>query len=183
MSDDAQQRALETWHCARQALGGEIAALEFGDIESAIALGDQAEPARVISFRLSLTDLARKYFNAELPGEAAIEAAIAEVEERVMPLHHLFASGARCVTCDDRVRAIAGVLGRVDEPWATMSIDAVERVFNRWVSVALGRPATQDALPMSGEFAASLVALREWLHHLSLTEITVGTTPAECTLR
>lgn len=173
MSPDAQNRARQTWRHARRALGGDITALEFGAAESAVVAGNGAEPSRAIPIQLGVSALARRYFNAPRLGEAAIEAAITEVEDRVMPLRSQLELGSRHVTRDRGVRAVAGVLGPVTEPWVALSTDAVEQLFNRWVSIALGRPATQDALPTSGEFAATLLVLREWLHHLSCTEITV----------
>ncbi len=173
MSPDAQSRARQTWLCARRALGGDISALEFGAAESAVVAGDGAEPARVIPIQLGVSALARRYLDAPRLAEAAIEAAIAEVEDRVMPLRPLLAPGTRHVTRDREVRAVAEVLEPVTKSWVALSTDAVEQVFNRWVSIALGRPATQDALPTSGEFAATLLVLREWLHHLSCKEITL----------
>ncbi len=173
MSAEARNRARQTWLCARQALGGDISALEFGEVESAVALGGGAEPARLISLPLGLSALARRYFDAPRPSEAAIEAAIMEVEVRVMPLRSLLAPGTRCVTADPNVRAMVEVLGLVGEPWVTLATDAVEQLFNRWLAIALGRPATQDGLPTSGEFGAALLVLREWLHHLSHTRIAV----------
>ena len=173
MSPDAQSRARQTWLCARRALGGDISALEFGAAESAVVAGDGAEPARVIPIQLGVSALARRYLDAPRLAEAAIEAAIAEVEDRVMPLRPLLAPGTRHVTRDPGIRAVAELFGPVTGPWVALSTDAVEQVFNRWVSIALGRPAMQDALPTSGAFAATLLVLREWLHHLSCTEITV----------
>ncbi len=171
MSDDSQNRALATWLQARHELGGNITALEFGDIVSGVATGGQSEPTRLIRLQLGVGALARKYLQAPRPGEGAIEAAIAKVEEVIMPLRPLVPAGSRCVSADRRVAWIAEVLGLAPVPWLALSTEAVEHGFNRWVSIALGRPATQDTLPTSAEFAASLLVLREWLHHLPFADI------------
>lgn len=171
MSDDSDTRARATWRRAREQLGGHVTALEFGDSVSAVAVGDQAEPTRVIRLALAPGMLARKYLQAPRPGEAAIEAAIADVEERVMPLRALLPAGSRCVSGDHRVAWIARELGLPAGPWVALTIDAVEDGFNRWASIALGRPASRERLPTTPEFAASLLMLREWLHHLGFAGI------------
>lgn len=169
--NDSETRARATWRQARQDLGGDVTALEFGDTVSAVAIGGQSEAARVIRLPLGLDILARKYFLAAKPGESVIEAAIAEVEELIMPLRPLVPVGSRCVTRDHRVALIARALGLPPEAWIALTTNAVEDVFNRWAAIALGRPASQDTLPTTPEFAASLLVLREWLHHFSFTNI------------
>ena len=176
MDNNSQSRAQATWAQARHELGGTITALEFGDTVSGVVTGVPSKPARVIRLQLGVGALARKYFHAPRPGEIAVEAAIAEVEEAIMPLRLLVPANARCVTGDRCVARIAVVLGVMPSSWVTLTTDAVEDAFNRWVSIALGRPATQDALPTNAEFAASLLMLREWLHHLSFAGILLAPT-------
>lgn len=174
MTEDSASRARDTWRQAQQDLGGDIAALEFGASASCVAVGGPSAPIQVVEFGLGIDSLAAAYLRAPRPGEAAIEAAITEVEERVMPLRALLPAGSRCVTQDARVARIARALGLPAGPWVTLATDTVEQGFNRWVSVALGRPATQETLPTTPEFAASLLILRECLHHLGFAQIQVG---------
>jgi hypothetical protein len=177
MSDDSEPRARATWLRARREWrewGGTITALEFGDAGSAIAVGAQSEPERVIRVSVGPGELARKYFRNARPGESAIESAIAEVEDLIMPMRPLVPRHSRCATGDPRVSRIAEVLQVPPEPWRCLRTDAVEQCFNRWVAIALGRPATQDTIPMDPEFAASLLLLREWLHHFSFENIRVA---------
>jgi len=49
----------------------------------------------------------------------------------------------------------------------------VERGFSRLVNVALARSTAQDGLPLNADFVATLVLLRELLHHLQFSSITV----------
>jgi hypothetical protein len=172
-SDDSEARARATWLRARQAWGGTITALEFGETASAVAVGARSEPERVIRIPLGVGDLARRYFQAPRPGESAIEAAIAEVEELIMPLRSLVPRDSRCATGDPRVIRIAQALEAPPGPGLCLSTQGVELGFNRWVSIALGRPATQDTIPTDPGFAASLLLLREWLHHMSFENIGV----------
>lgn len=171
--DDAAARARATWLGARRALGGALTALEFGEQASAVAVGAGAEPERVIRLALGPGELARRHLRGPRPGEAAIEAAIAEVEERIMPLRPALPVGSQCVSRDPRVARIADVLGSPAGPWAGLDTHLVEQGFNRWVSIALGRPASQDTLPTTPEFGASLLVLREWLHHMGFASIRI----------
>lgn len=54
-----------------------------------------------------------------------------------------------------------------------VSIEAMERSFDRLTSVALGRPASHEGIPSSNAFTATLLILREFMHHLQFTSITV----------
>ncbi len=104
MSDDSESRARATWLRARREWGGTIAALEFGDAGSAIAVGAQSEPERVIPLSVGPVELARKYFRNARPDESAIEAAIAEVEDLIMPMRPLVPRDSRCATGADAMR-------------------------------------------------------------------------------
>ena len=102
-----------------------------------------------------------------------VEQAIAVVEDAIMPLarpwpHPVHASTLACV-CDavhewlphllaemgDGVAALAG--------WRLYPTGAVESLFNRFADIAMGSPAR--GLVLSTQAAASLVVVRECLHH------------------
>ena len=123
-------------------------ALHLGAEASALAWGHGPEPEQVAELSIALDPLARRHLASARPSELAIETAIAETEDVVMPWRRRLPSGARLVSLDP---------GRA--------------------AVALGRPATQDNLPTGGLPAARLLVLREWLHHLGFDAITVATTP------
>jgi hypothetical protein len=57
-------------------------------------------------------------------------------------------------------------------PWL-LKTEAVEELFNRWTALVQGRPASQDPLPTNGHFSATLLVLRECLHHWEIQGITV----------
>ena len=168
-----------TWARAARPGAAGIAALHLGDEASALAMGSAAQPERVIALDLGPATLARRFFASDRPGEAAIETAIAEVEDAIMPLRPALRPDAWLVSTDAAVAAVAELAGL---SWragpATLDRDTVEALFNRWAALALGRPASQDALPVggpvAGRFAATLLVLREWLHHLPQTVLAVA---------
>jgi len=49
----------------------------------------------------------------------------------------------------------------------------MEKTFDRLASVSLGRPAAHEGLPDSTAFAATLLILREFMHHLKFASLTV----------
>lgn len=50
----------------------------------------------------------------------------------------------------------------------------MEQTFERLAAVAEGRPVGQEGLPESTEFAAALLILREFMHHLGFSAVHVG---------
>ena len=61
----------------------------------------------------------------------------------------------------------------------TLSLDAVERTFDRLALVINGRPAHFEGIPGGNDFAATLLILREFMHHLQFDEIVVNGTKFE----
>lgn len=111
------------------------------------------------------------------PGAMAfkIESAITAVEDelaRVPAAVH----GAAITSNDPQVLAIARVAG-LDAAAPVLSREAVEQVFQRLSAVALGRPAASEGLPDTLPFAASVVTLRELMHHLDITALALEPTP------
>lgn len=53
----------------------------------------------------------------------------------------------------------------------SLNTEQIERMFNRVADIIAGSPRQRDLLPDSLEFTASLLILREVLHHLNIEEI------------
>lgn len=119
-----------------------------------------------ITLPWSLAALARRVGMAFPPREAVLEAAIAEVEDAVMP--HVSALRAR----DTQVLEVSGAAGTAIVALAAgaqaheATLDEVERLFNRLAYVAAGRPAAVEGLPEDAGLALALLVLREILHHV-----------------
>lgn len=151
-----------------------IVVLQLGDDRSMLALGTNATPLQMASLELGLQGLAHRLFPGGRLSEMAIEQAIAEVEDIVMPWHNKLPPSAQLFTDDASMAELAQWAGMPDKATSwLLTTEAVEHLFNRWVSLAQGRPASQDALPTTGQFSATLLVLREWLHHLGFLGITV----------
>lgn len=154
-----------------------LVVLHIGAVQTVVTVGAQAQPAQAWTLPIGADQLAHAHFDDVASGSRlralAIEQAIADVEDQVMPLGRQLPPEAHLVTRDAGVAEIAALAGVSGPRPMRLSVDAVEQVFNRWVAIAAGRPVTQDRLSDSGTFAARLLMLREILHHWPFTEILV----------
>jgi hypothetical protein len=95
-----------------------------------------------------------------------LENAIAAVEDELARAHGAIAKGAALLTRDAAIRDIASAAGVPHGPEMTLTIEAVEQTFQRLVMRAPGLPAGR-------EFAATLLILREVMHHLEFPSIVI----------
>lgn len=114
--------------------------------------------------------VADRHFLHAPPTPQELERAIETIEDAVMPARAQLPPDMRLASADPALRALARHAGlAADARW--LGLDVVERLFNRLVARAAGRPASQDALPVDGASAARLLILREALHHWVLDGI------------
>ncbi len=102
-----------------------------------------------------------------------LEAAIAEIEDQLMPVIRLLPTHSHLVSSAAAVRAIAKVAGFNDVDKVILDIETVERLFNHLAEVSYGTPAARFGLPISTMFTTNLLMLRELLHHAGFTHIMV----------
>lgn len=136
------------------------------------------EDARIVGSRAGergqpiapgLTRLLREHFRHGTPLALTMETAIAAIEDdlAMVPreLHGIALTGS-----DPALLDIARAAG-LDENNAAITRDAVEQVFARQASVALGRPASSEGLPETPTFVPALLLVRELMHHLDIASI------------
>lgn len=151
-----------------------IVVVALGDEVLRLAFGTRAEPAQVGLLTLGVAALADRFFGRDPVSELALEQAIAEVEECVMPWQRKLPPAARLFCADADVIDIARRAGMPeDADTCVLATDQVERLFNRWLASVQGRPSRQDPLPRTSRFSARLLVLRECLHHLGFDRITI----------
>jgi hypothetical protein len=135
------------------ALDAESARFADGD---ALALG----PARLV----------REWLRHDPPTGAELEAAIEVVEDLVMPLHGRWPADEelRVVSAEAAVGKLAALAGE------RLTRDALEDVFNRAAAVAQGRPRSRDPELAQGQVMATVLVLREAMHHLGFTRLVLA---------
>ncbi len=113
------------------------------------------------------------YFRHQPPTPDEMETAIMKVEDEVYRLRHSILPGAKLFSEDNDVRAIARLAGVAENEQMILSQEAVEQTFDRLALVVNGHPASFEGIPDGNDFAATLLILREFMHHLQFTEILI----------
>lgn len=101
---------------------------------------------------------------------AQLERAIEWTEDRIQAARIPVPEGAQLFTRDADVLALAKASG-VTASSSVLHVDAVEQTFSRLVMQAMGQAAPQDALPPTARFFATVVFVRELMHHLHFPQI------------
>ena len=122
---------------------------------------------------LGVDVLVRQCLKHEPPLPIELEHAIELTEEAVMPLAAQFSGSAGLILQGLGATQIARGLQASGITTTTLTLDEVESLFNRLVAVSLGRPASQETLPMDARFFAALLMLREFMHHLNFAQVTL----------
>ena len=154
------------------AAGARLTVLHIGESQTVLAMGTNREPAAVLALAIGSARTAADQFRQDPPAPIEMENAIMVVEDEVTwARHHVGASAL--FTMDRSVRQIALIAGVAERDEMALSLEAVEQTFDRLSGVVLGRPAASEGLPAGGAFAATLLILRELMHHLKFAAITV----------
>jgi hypothetical protein len=94
-----------------------------------------------------------------------LESAISDIEDHLMPALRQLPAPRRLVTSEPEVFRIAELLRSSDPLTARLELTEIEQLFNRLADVAHGMPAAALGIPADRSFAATLLILREILHH------------------
>ena len=141
--------------------------------QTGVVVSAAAAPGAVLALAIGAQITARDYFKHTPPSPLELENAIATVEDEVTRARKLIPAGASLCTTDITIREIALLSGVTAGETMRLSLEAMERTFDRLAQVSLGRPASSEGLPASNAFAATLLILREFMHHLQFAEITI----------
>lgn len=161
---------------AGAATGAPITALHIGAEYTAVTSGCDTEPAATLVLVIGAQKTPRDFFRRSLPTPLEMENAIAAVEDEVTRAIAVVAGGSTLYGLDAVVREIArlaGVASSARGVPVTLMLEAMEQTFYRLVALAEGRPARQEGLPDDAAFAAALLILREFMHHLRFGAITL----------
>lgn len=158
---------------ARLADAGQITVLHIGADATTVAVGDGAAPAASRKLAMGARRTAREYFRRSPPGRLEFEIAIEPVEDEITTLVGMLPPASTLYSTDPGLRHIALLAGVAESAAMRLELDAMERVFSRLAAVIEGKPATREGIPEDNEFAAMLLILREFMHHLRFSEIVI----------
>ena len=146
------------------------AVVEIGARQTLVRVAGSATPL-ALGFEL----MAETCLRHDPPTAAELERAIEAIEDELMLARrslpggmgqHLLAQGA----------ALNEVAGAADAP-AELPLDAVERLFQRLASESLGNPSARQGLPAGNRFVATVLILREFMHHLGFASLRFEAAP------
>ncbi|WP_114974062.1 alpha/beta hydrolase-fold protein [Rhodoferax ferrireducens] len=152
-----------------------ITRLHIGTDQTTVATANGTQGGAPLTLALGAQKTAADFFKHAPPTPLEMEDAIMAVEDEVSRARTWIAQGSVLYTTDPVVREIALMAGVTEQPELTLSVEAVEETFQRLAAVTLGRPASSEAMPTDAAFAATLLILREFMHHLQFASITVKT--------
>ncbi len=112
----------------------------------------------------------------------SLERAIEWTEDRIQSAHIQVPTGAQLHTRDADVRELARVSGLDVAAHPLLHVDAVEQTFSRLVMQSMGQAAPQDALPTTARLYATVVLIRELMHHLHFPQIQLLDAPEKADL-
>lgn len=99
--------------------------------------------------------------------------ALEEVENKLETWHHLAGQVLPLYTLDSQILDIVSLAAISMQAETALSRDVVEHTFGRLVAVIQGRPASMEGLLIDRQFAARLLILRQFMHHMKCESITI----------
>jgi exopolyphosphatase/pppGpp-phosphohydrolase len=117
--------------------------------------------------------LTTRFFEGDVISPGRLEQAIEWTEDQIQTASTNFPAGAQLVTVEDDLRELALVSGVSPSAHMVLHVEAVEATFSRLVMQAFGQAPHQEALPTSARFFATVVFIRELMHHLHFPQIHV----------
>jgi exopolyphosphatase/pppGpp-phosphohydrolase len=155
--------------------GMPITVLHIGDEQTTVAFWTDAESEAVIELSIGSNRTAVDFFKHSPPTPGEMETAIMVVEDEVTRAGKLLTGHPTLFTSDVSIRELALIAGVSDQPEMILSLEAVEQTFDLLASLVLGRPASSAGIPTNHAFSATLLILREFMHHLQFDSIRIGT--------
>jgi len=148
-----------------------IVLLHIGKDSTCVAYGTGFEPEQILMLDMGSNRTSSKFFKHNPPSPLEIENAIMIVEDEVTRAREVAKERASLYSTDEMLHDMARLAGYPDESAVTLSLEQVEKLFDQLVARSEGRPSTQVDLTDDPELSATLLILREFMHHLKFDEI------------
>lgn len=136
-------------------------------------VGEDPKPQRL---PIGSRQLGRGPLRHTPPSPLELEQAIAEVEDHIMPLAHQVPAGVPLLLL---LAPALAPLAAVSQSPAPLHREQIERYFQQLAAQAEGDPRATSLFAPTPEFAATLLIVREWMHHLGFEQFEFALTTAE----
>ncbi|ABD70255.1 conserved hypothetical protein [Rhodoferax ferrireducens T118] len=145
--------------------------LHIGEDRTCVAAGRGVEPDQVLILEIGSTRTSNDFFRHNPPSPLEIENAIMVVEDEVTRAREITVGPASLYSTDELVYEIAKMAGCSEDLAVTLTIEQLEKLFDQLAARSEGRPSSQVDIPDDPKFAATLLILREFMHHLQFDDI------------
>ncbi len=153
--------------------GTPITVISIGPEKTHLVFGKGNTAVASVSLGIGAQRASGDHFKHRPPTPGEMEIAIMSVEDEIAKAPAALLVGSNLFTTDAAIREIARLAGLENQPTMHLRIADVERTFDRLVSVVQGQPVASVGLPDGPEFGATLLILREFMHHLGFASITI----------
>lgn len=150
-----------------------ITLIAIGELNTRVCVDGGPSPAIDVELGIGLAQLGRGPFRRQPPSGLELEAAIAFVEDAVMPLAKVLPPSTKLVSSDEIASRLLTVAQGGGQPTGVLTLQQVEHVFGELAAVSQGRPASSSGVPTDGPFVSYVLILREFMHHLAFGDISV----------
>ncbi len=115
--------------------------------------------------------IASKYFKSTMPTEADTEYAINFIEDHLMSNKEFINHQE---TLESKSKSIADVLSKNGLLQGKQSRKTIEDLFNNYARIVMGTPSTLMDIEITKEDFATLLVLREVMHHLNFESLSIS---------
>lgn len=150
--------------------GGSIVHLQLTGDQFALEVTTGAN-AKPTTLEIGSMQRLLKILAHEPASATELEAAISEIEDMLTPAIRAMPTQAQLVAAPVLFDPLLKALGRVRGLTTHLEVSMVEEVFGRLVSLAHGTPASLLEIPESRNFAATVLVLRELMHHAGIPTV------------
>lgn len=150
--------------------GQPVALLDITAEQMTLAYGTTDEPKEIWTYPLGSDIISKKYFHHSPPTPNEVEYAINTIEDTIIPIQKKLNPQTKLYTFNPVIAEIANLNASAPHP-SELDIKEMESVFSRLALIISGRPSSTDNLPGTPKFAATLLLLREIMHHLRFNSI------------
>jgi hypothetical protein len=157
--------------------GVQATLLQVGDERTGVVTGNDAAPEAGLMLEIGSRRVAREHLHHLSPTEGELEHAIATIEDEVARAAPILSKRSALFTTDEIIRQIATTAGVPAGAVMNLRLELVERVFGQFIADALGHSPRFKGLLRDRESAATLLILREFMHHLQFASINVIAAP------
>lgn len=130
---------------------------------------ENQEIKKELNLKLGFEYIAKNYFKREIPLEDEIEYSINYIEDELMSNKDLFNKDEILIIENKFLNEILE-----DESKKEYSIEEIESIFSQYAYLSMGSPIKNKSLKITHNHYATILLVREILHHLNFEKMIIN---------